>query len=88
MGGFHLIGMSASEIQTIIIMLREMGAKRLPPATVRERWPWLFLDRSGAMISSQGAWERLLRLLQRKLSSTNLVLAKHDHGCAYIIFSR
>ena len=88
MGGFHRKGMSASEIQGIIIMLQEMGVKRLPPATVRERWPWLFFDRSRAMFSSQGAWERLLRHLQRKLSSTNLVLAKHDHSCAYIIFLR
>ena len=32
MGGFHLKGMSASEIQGIIIMLQEMGVKKIAPS--------------------------------------------------------
>lgn len=31
-GGFHLKGMSASEIQAIIIMLQEMGVKKVAPS--------------------------------------------------------
>jgi len=54
MGGSHLKGMSAFQIQQIIAMVSEIGVKKSLPVTARVSWPWPFFERPGVMISWKG----------------------------------